>query len=297
MNIDPKQIKEYIRSLEHQLIFLRSLLEDERRYPPMPIDEREKLMEITDLRFMLNSNQWPQAVEPELICGDDEDSKLQRASNIINEFIRIDLKNKNFIDFGCGEGHVPYIAASLAEVNLSVGYDLTDQNWANFDELDNLKFTTNFQEIKQNKFDVILLNDVLDHCEDPALLLKQIKEIKSDNAKIFVRCHPWTSRHSTHLYKKINKAYMHLIFSEEELYSMGYNQTKTLKITDPINAYKQLFLNAELAIVDQEITTRPIEMFFTMKDSIIRRIKQNFDNVTNFPRDILEIQFIDYLLL
>lgn len=304
--MDQKIIKEYIRALEHMTGFMRLLLEEELKNPPMPANERERITEITNLRLLAKTEKWPQAVPEDLICGEDEDQKLARAAGIVHDFIKTDLTNQKFLDFGCGEGHVPYVAANLIGVSNAVGYDIEDQKWDHFDKTPNLQFTQDFELVKKNgPYDTILVSDVIDHVEDIPAILKQIKEVKAEKAKIFMRCHPWTSRHGTHIYKQINKAYAHLIFDEDELYSLGIKETTTNKLLDPLTTYRKLISQAGLMIVNEEIITHPVELFFTHESSVLRRIKQRWVNSDNqllatgkeFPRDILEIQFVDFLLI
>jgi 2-polyprenyl-3-methyl-5-hydroxy-6-metoxy-1,4-benzoquinol methylase len=304
--MDQKTIKEYIRALEHITGFMRTLLEEELKAPPAPYSDRDRISEITDLRLLAKSDQWPQAVPDDLICGDDEDNKLNRAAGIVHEFIRADMTDKRFLDFGCGEGHVPFVAANLVGVKLAVGYDPVAQDWNHFDHVSNMKLTSHFEEVKKDApYDVILLNDVLDHCSNPKALLEQVKEVKSQTGRIFVRCHPWTSRHGTHLYKQLNKAYLHLVFNKEELYAMGLKDTHTYQLLDPMPAYRSLFKDAGFTVVQEEVITHPVELFFTHKPAILRRIKEKWAKSENnalatgveFPREIMEIQFADFVLV
>jgi 2-polyprenyl-3-methyl-5-hydroxy-6-metoxy-1,4-benzoquinol methylase len=303
--MEQKTIKEYIRALEHMTGFLRSLLEEELKTPKIPEDEREMLSEITNLRILAKSEKWPLAIPAELICGDDEDQKLSRAAGIVNDFIGVDMKDKTFLDFGCGEGHTPYVAANLVGVKSALGYDIKNQKWEHFNETKNLEFTTEFEKVqKSGPFDIILINDVLDHCKDPIEILKQIKSIKSPTGIIYARCHPWTSRHGSHLYRQLNRAYLHLVFNENELYSMGLNPQNTSQIIDPIKTYHKIIGDAGLNIVNEDVITQPVELFFTHEPSILRRIKSQWSisddpglaSGKTFPRDILEVQFVDYIL-
>lgn len=296
--MNPNTIKEYIRSLEHMTAFFRSILEEENKAIPAPQFENEKLAEFTDLRLLAKSDQWPLAVPEELICGEDEDSKLTRAAGILTDFIKIDLSNKRFLDFGCGEGHIPYVATSLIGVKEGVGYDIESQNWNVFDKPSNLHYYDDFEKLKEHgKFDIILANDVLDHCEAPEDALNQIKIIKDKDGKVYLRCHPWASRHGSHVYKQLNKAYLHLVFNEDELYAMGLKPMYSNKILDPIAYYKKIIEKAGLVILSQEIITHPVELFFTTKTSILRRIKQNWANDIQFHRNVMEIQFVDFVLM
>ena len=302
--MDQKIIKEYIRALEHMTGFLRTLLEEEMKMPPLPEGEREKLSEFTSLRMLAKSEKWPLAVPEDLICGDDEDHKLARAAGIVNEFIRTDLTDKKLLDFGCGEGHVPYIAANLIGVKSAVGYDLV-QEWDKIESIPNLQFTSDFNVVKENgPYDVILINDVLDHNTDPDMM-KKVKSIKTETGRIYMRCHPWTSRHGTHLYKQLNRAYLHLVFTEDELYAMGLKETKATILLDPLETYRKMISEAGLKVLNEDHIKHPVEIFFTHEEAVLRRIKEKWATSKNpslakgktFPRDILEIQFADFVLI
>ena len=302
--MNQKNIREYIRALNHVSEFLRTLLDEENRVVPEPLD---MLSELTELRMLSKSDVWPEAVPKELICGDTEEEKLSRAAGILEEFINEELDHKSFLDFGCGEGHVAYVAANQKEIKKSVGYDIKDQDWGHFSSLNKLKLTNSWEDVKSSSpFDVILVNDVLDHTRKPQDELAKIQSIKTpQTGKVFLRVHPWTSRHGTHLYKKLNKAYLQLVFSEEELVSMGLEEMNTLKIIDPINSYKRMIKESGFSIIKEHITTQPIEMFFTHTPEILRRIKSKWKNSeipefasgAIFPREILETQFIDFILV
>jgi len=189
---------------------------------------------------------------------------------------------------------------------VSVGYDIKKQNW---DKLKSERLTlTNSWSLVESlgPFDVILVNDVLDHTKDPKEELSKIQSVKKpQTGKVVLRLHPWSSRHGTHIYKQLNKAYLHLVFTEEELISMGLEETRTLRILDPINAYKKMIKEAGFSIIKENVTTHPIEMFFTHTPEVLRRIKSKWKNSeipelasgVLFPRDVLEVQFIDFTLI
>jgi 2-polyprenyl-3-methyl-5-hydroxy-6-metoxy-1,4-benzoquinol methylase len=300
--MDQKTIKEYIQSLEHMTEFMRSLLEE--NTPLMALNDHDRLSEITSLRLLAKSDRWPLALPKELICGEDENQKLARAADIANDLIRTDLTDKKLLDFGCGEGHVAYVAADLVGIKLAMGYDPIDQNWRHFGDKAGLQFSTFFEEVKKNgPYDVIVINDVLDHADQNILL--KAKEVKTPNGRIYLRCHPWTSRHGTHLYEELNRAYLHLVFSTDELFGMGLKGIPTQKIIDPLKNYRKLIEEAGLSIAEEEIIKQPVEVFFTYEPAVLRRIKANWKKSesktlaagTEFPRDVLEIQFVDFILI
>ncbi len=141
-----------------------------------------------------------------------------------------------------------------------------------------------------------MLYDVLDHIteENPIDTLKFLKSIKSPDGVIQIRCHPWTSRTATHVYKKANKAYLHLVLSSEELLKLGFKGTPTLELNNPTEAYKAWFREAGLEIIEENAIQYPIEMFFHTKTIVTKRIKDRFNG--KFPKEQMETQFIDYKL-
>ena len=295
--MNQKTIKEYIRALEHMTDFFKKTLENISVMPPEPQTEKEKIKEITDIRFLIKSNNWPLAVPEDSICGEDEDRKLGRAATIIEDVIKTDKKNKKILDFGCGEGHVAYVTKTLTSADLVVGYDIKPHKWE-FDKTNNLTFTSDWEEVKKSgKYDIVLIYDVFDHLKNQEITLQQIKEVKSEKGKIFLRCHPWTSRHGTHIYNQLNKAYLHLILNENELSSMGLKEEYTQKTLDPLNHYRLLIHKAGLTIEKENIINQSMELFFTNETQLLRRIKSQWKEKNELPKEILEIQFVDYTLV
>lgn len=295
---DKKTIEEYIRALEHITGFLQSLLDEENKQPKAPKHEREKLSELTELRILAKSDQWPEAVPEELLCGEDDEHKNARAAGIIHDFVKENIKDKSFLDFGCGDGNVAWYAANLADTNTTVGYDLIEQNWERFLPKYNLSFTTDWGKVHDmGPYDIVVVNDVLDHADNPKEVMEKIASVKTPGTgKVFMRCHPWASRHGTHVYKQLNKAFLHLVFNEQEMATLGLTEMKTNKLLNPQNTYRRLIKEAGLSILQENITTQPVEMFFSHHPAILRRIREKWRNV-KFPRETMEIQFVEYVLV
>lgn len=256
------------------------------------------MTDFVELHNILLSDQWPVAVPP-LAIGYTEEDKLNRASGILDIMISEDLENKKFLDFGCGEGHVPYLAVDEG-VAVSVGYDIVAQNWENLTPAKpNNYLTTSFDEVKsRGPYDIILVNDVVDHTnQDIVEILSNLKNILVDNGSVIIKCHPFTSRHATHLYKDLNKAYMHLVFTEQELEKI-FNGKKGIfnrGIVKPLATYKYAFDKAGFKIMEERITPKSqVEAFFKTP-TIANRIMKNtgFDS---FPEFQMSMDFIDFFL-
>ena len=253
---------------------------------------------------MCKKGNWPEAIPEEFICGEDYDSRMFRAYGIIEQYLQLDLTQKKFLDFGCGDGLVAEVALKCG-AEVSVGYDIKiDDLWDKIEKKDNLILTDNLDDFIGYKFDLILLNDVLDHCDDPDKALQTISSILADNGTVYCRCHPWTSRHGSHAYKKLNKAFIHLIFTDEELYRLDVDPIKTLRTLDPIATYQEVIKKNNFIIKSEKTAITPVEILFSLDPVIVRRIKNHWieqgDNPyadgDAFPREILEIDFVDYIL-
>lgn len=73
-----------------------------------------------------------------------------------------------------------------------------------------------------NRFDVIFLNDVVEHISRSALMsaLKECKRVIKPNGRICLEFPPWTSWDASHLYDTIYIPWCQLIFSTETLVSV-----------------------------------------------------------------------------
>ena len=161
----------------------------------------------------------------------------------------------------------------------------------------NIISTDNFRIVEQfAPYDYIIINDVLDHLDKPVFWLKRLTPLlNKTNSRMFVRCHPWTSRNGTHLSHQMNKAYLHLLLSDDELGTLGIKNKFTRKITDGLESYKRFFEESSLKILTHRIYTKSLDVEF-MKNAII---VQRFKNNTHLEKSLyetLEIEYIDFEL-
>lgn len=139
--------------------------------------------------------------------------------------------------------------------------------------------------------DYILMYDVLDHCvaTHPRQVLEQAKAVLAPDGAIIVRCHPWLSRHATHLGRDFNKAYAHLLFSEGELAAMGYAGRPTRRDTaSPLETYRSWFTAAGLAVrYEEPVVLQPEHTF---------RQPQVLALLGVTDPAALSVQFVDYIV-
>jgi 2-polyprenyl-3-methyl-5-hydroxy-6-metoxy-1,4-benzoquinol methylase len=249
--------------------------------------------ELDILKSLLESSEWPEAIYSFSICRNESDM-TERAENIL-ELIEYPVQGKKILDFGCAEGYV--VAVSNQKGADAIGYDIQKQGtlW------DKENLTTDYEEVyKKAPYDLILLYDVLDHSDDPNQVIAQIWPLCNANTKIFVRCHPFCSRHGTHLYTEINKAFMHLVFTDEELAGMGLKNQKVNKVIHPINHYEEIFRD-KFAVESRNVRRTNVDPFFFRTEIVKKRIVDHWKyssdpNSRKWPGYQMEQNFIDFWL-
>jgi 2-polyprenyl-3-methyl-5-hydroxy-6-metoxy-1,4-benzoquinol methylase len=245
--------------------------------------------ETKNLVHLLASDEWPEAAPSYLICDDSETDKKERAESII-DYVDESLKEKKFLDFGCGEGHVAATANNSAI--LSVGYDKKKTGNLTWEHESPL-LTTDIEKVRDfAPYDHVLIYDVLDHSEDPTQILTTLRSLCSEDSKVYVRCHSWMSRHGSHLYRQVNKAYIHLVFTQQELQQMGLIIEPTLQYLAPILTQKKWFENAGFEVTSECVVECAVESFFRRAEIEKRLPKIN----GSFPEWQMSQAFNDYII-
>jgi 2-polyprenyl-3-methyl-5-hydroxy-6-metoxy-1,4-benzoquinol methylase len=285
---------------------LDQILVTEKENLPALVDyiKQELDQEFKELKELLESEDWPESVLAFQICDENsEEEKIDRAEGVIDILIDDFLKDKKFLDFGCGEGHMTKYA-STQEAKVSVGYDIFKSENSKFtweEKQENFFLSTDLEKVRaEGPYDIILIYDVLDHAQDPTQVLKDAKSLMSESCQIYLRCHPWCGRHGSHLYRQINKAFVHLVFTEKELEKMGYKLEFTNKVFYPIGTYNNIIKDAGLSIKNHEIDRQMIEEFFSKNEIIKNRILKHFKTKEwdkKEPEFQLEQCFLDYTLI
>jgi len=273
--------------------------------PPRPeplepvIKPTENLDRQKHINELLAIDCWPEAV-PQMLTKKEpsEKEKIKRANMVIDMMVDRKLNDLKFLDFGCGEGHITE-QMTLRGVSKSIGYDIEKKDtWNNFK---NAQFTDQFNDLTNGQlFDIIMLYDVLDHCENPELVMKQVKSLLSNNGVVYVRCHPWISTHGCHLHSldpELNKAFFHLFITWEEIYELSKKEPMyTRKELNPIEAYHWWFKGFDIKR-ERKMTGNVSEFFHVPAFKKLLATEQgiNPDSVDDLLKN-MEIQFVDFLL-
>ena len=246
---------------------------------------------------LLHMDNYPEAVSPHLIARENSPSdQIKRANACLDMIIDCPTDGIAFLDFGCGEG---WMAKQILDkgVAKSVGYDIDGkENWKT---IQNVFFTTKLEEVTDQTYDMIFLYDVLDHMlGNPKETMDLLYDLLNPSGVIYVRCHPYTSRHAAHLHQNgLNKAYLHLFLNKDELDEIVGKPTMFVRPeTNPQEAYRWWFDKFKVCNSPGRMCEKPVDPFF--EQPYFREMLQE-----QFPdrkiKDImndLAIDFIDFVL-
>lgn len=231
---------------------IRSMLNDLEN-SILGIDKAEVGMvnsDFSDIKKLVMSDDWPKAVEEDMICDENSEiDKINRAKGMLEVMIGESVEAKRLLDFGTGEGHLIKEAANKGAA-YAMGYDIENKF---IKKSQRMEFATDWKSVQNHApYDIIVCCDVLDHLVelDPIDALKKMKSVLNQDGKIYVRRHNYMSRHGAHLYKQLNKAFLHIIFNSAELTELIPNiiTIPTYKIYFPIKTYLDQITSAGLQI-------------------------------------------------
>ncbi len=124
--------------------------------------------------------------------------------------------------------------------------------------------------------------------------MEQIHSLCHSETIVKVRCHPWCGRHGGHLYKQLNKAYLHFL-NDTELEELGIKREVVNELNFPISTYKS-YWNGLFKIKKEVVVRTQDESFFRTTPEIAERIMQRWWNQNKWPSHQLTQTFCDFVL-
>jgi len=240
---------------------------------------------------LILSDLWPNEVAPSLIVRNERQITI-RAKSIAHSYGLHKMHGKKFLDFGCGNGAVVIEACKMGL--FAFGYDHVQQ-WS---DLDNFSIDKDYI-LSNGPYDIISLYDVIDHImthDEAVEAMSFVRGCATSDTVINVRCHPWISRHGGHLYETINRAYAHILLSEEEY--QKHATVKVRKITRPLAQYAKIFENAGLIVCNEEthMSRIPMEEMF-LSEHLVKMFSAKLSGGdADWQSHVLPLAFIDYKL-
>jgi len=137
----------------------------------------------------------------------------------------IDIRNKLILDVGCGNGGKAVYYAKNAKYVFGCDIDKTCLERAeNFSAKKGLTNKTKFVygestdlPFNSNKFDIIMMNDVMEHFANPLATILESKRVLKKGGIICINFAAWLSPNGSHLNDWIHIPWCHVLFSEKTL--------------------------------------------------------------------------------
>ena len=271
---------------------------------PEPLDgptEEEKkqhlMARIKHIDALMGIDCWPTAIQQfQVDALPTEADHVNRANAILDSTLGTSVEGATFLDYGCGDG---YLASQMAlrGVVSTTGYDIIPSEvWQKLGN-EKVNYTCDVNSLPPKGYDLIFLYDVLDHASDPIGVLSHVKYLAAPGATIYVRCHPWTSKHASHLPKfGNNRAYIHLFLTYEELVERGFKPLFTRIEKNPMEAYR--WWMKDFRIVKEQPIYDGINGFFEVpafKELLASEQQLKPEEVDAFL-ERMTLQFVDFVL-
>ena len=282
MAVSQDKIEKVIHLLNEVIIYLK-----------MNDDSKElvNLKNLTELKMLLKSDFWPDALSEEEL-SENQEEKIEK---IIKNIVKVDnLKVAYFGD------NADIFVKEILKANAKKAICLTLDKKTNvftIDEANQFGMVTNKKDdiLKHGPFDIIICNDFIEHTgENPESWLGFMKNIRITNGPIYLRAHPFCSRYHDH--NLANKAYTHLVFNDSEKLKVGCpSGKKTCKELLDENEYFKLFYSLNLNIIERNIVDYPMEDLFVKNTEINEKIKKILGKDMLFTEE-LAFEYVDYLL-
>ena len=147
------------------------------------------------------------------------------------------FKDKTVVDIGCGAAGKTLYYASLG-VNKIYGVEVLQKYEKEAIELaESLQLSDKFTFItadaaklpfEDNSVDTIIMNDAMEHVDDPELVLKECIRVLTKGGKIFINFPPYYHPFGAHLSDAIGIPWVHMFFSEKTLIKVYVDAIKNM---------------------------------------------------------------------
>ncbi|MBN2383614.1 class I SAM-dependent methyltransferase [bacterium] len=178
----------------------------------------------------------------------------------------IEFSGTLVLDAGCGlggrtvfyseKGSDSVIGIDIDQEHISHSKEFADKR--NVKNVHFLVGNLNNLPFKSNVFDIILLNDVIEHIRRPYLMssFAEIKRVIKVKGKICLEFPPWTNAFAAHLYDYIYIPWCHLLFSSSTLINVINNhnpnpQFGKLSRIEHFNELNRIVISEFLSILSE----------------------------------------------
>lgn len=293
--MDNKAVLKYIEVARRALDLIEQQIQGKQESTPVetPVVVDDSEARKKHVEALLAIDCWPEAIVARSAIKPTVADQINRANSVLDMMIDKSLEKVHFLDYGCGEGYVAKKALDRGAAT-STAYDLVSSpSWDD----PKVTYTTKSSDLKDGFYDAIFLYDVIDHCLDAIATMKHVKSLLKPDGVVYVRCHPWTSKHATHLFRDgLNKAFIHLFLTEAEIKGLGHTPMFTRREKNPLEAYRWFF--HEFKIKKEHVIRESLNEFFkvpSFKELVLTEQEIPADQAKDFFES-MEINFVDYVI-
>ncbi|MCL2813923.1 MAG: class I SAM-dependent methyltransferase [Oscillospiraceae bacterium] len=136
------------------------------------------------------------------------------------------FKEKNILDIGCGAGGKSLYYASIGAKRVT-GMDIVEAYGEESAKLaSKLGLSDKFEFVlgdaaeipfDSGVFDSIILNDAMEHVDDPAAVLAECVRVLSQNGRLYINFPPYNHPYGAHLSDAIGIPWVHVFFGQKSL--------------------------------------------------------------------------------
>ncbi|MDD7363759.1 MAG: class I SAM-dependent methyltransferase [Peptoniphilus sp.] len=147
------------------------------------------------------------------------------------------FKDKNVLDIGCGAGGKTVFYASLGAKH-TTGLEILEKYRDEAESLAREKgYGDRFTFVQgdaadmpfdDNSFDTIIMNDAMEHVDDPLATLNECYRVLAEDGKLYVNFPPYYHPYGAHLSDAIGFPWVHMFFSEKTLINVYKELVKDL---------------------------------------------------------------------
>ena len=168
------------------------------------------------------------------VVAENREEKARKIEYVLSDFLNQEIKKKKILDIGTGTGE---IADYFSKNNEVYSVDVLDQR-------KNKKSKIIFKQVKSEKlpfknnfFDVVISNHVIEHLENQKLHLQEIKRVLKQNGVSYLatpnKLFPWETHNKVLLIHYLPKKWFNLILKktnkyQEDIYLITYFKLKKL---------------------------------------------------------------------